>query len=173
MVDAAADEEDDLAAGSGGHGLDDGGDGVPEVQRVLAGGVWWTVVQAGRREGCGYGIGQGRRRGGQGGGGADELAVQGEERDGVLRVERGVEERGEGRREVVEEALLVAAGVDEDGEADGVVAFHAHLRGLEGRAAVEADVELLAGDGRDWGVVGGERESGDLDEVGVDVEDVR
>ena len=104
--------------------------------------------------------------------GTDESAVEGVDGDAILRVQVGGDEGCEGFAETVEENVLVAAGVEQDGEVDGVFAFAVHAGGVEGRAAVEGDVEVFERDRWELLEVGGDDERGDLDEIGVDVEGV-
>ena len=81
-------------------------------------------------------------------------------------------ETGESGREVSHDRGVGIAGVDQDGKADGVVAFEAHLGGVEGGAGVEADIELCERNRREWLAGLAEDKRGYLDEVGVDVKDV-
>ena len=172
FVGTIGDDEKDTAAGHIGQRAGDGNHGVPQAQALHAVGVafgsvkvWGgeRVIDAGAKE---------ERAGRKVIGGADQGAVQGVDGDVVLWMEQAGRETGEREREVLHDGVVAVAGVDEDGEADGVVAFKAHLGGVEGGAGVEADVELCKGNGRERFASLAKNECGDLDEIGVDMKDV-
>jgi putative CocE/NonD family hydrolase len=173
LVEAGGDDEESAAAGDGLEPADGQSGCVPEAEAGRAGGL--RTIDAMERGGvedaddalmeCGLlwieGVGE-----------ADDGAVDGEELDGVARGEEVRGEGGEGGVERVEDLLLVSGGVEDDGEGERVVAFDAHLGGVEGGAGVDAEDELVGGDVGQRGEGGTDDEGGDLDEVGVDVEDV-
>jgi len=104
--------------------------------------------------------------------GANESAVKGVDRNVVVGAE-GL--GGESENRVGESGLQVVgvtAGVEEDGEIDGVVALEPHMRWVKVWSGIETDVEFIGGDGWEWLEKGAEDQSGDLNEVGVDVQGV-
>jgi len=171
FIPAIGDDEQDAAARHVGKGASNSDHGVPEAQAIRAAGVvgavevWGgkCVVDAGTKKRC---------AGWKVVGGADQGAVQSVEGNVVLRVEKTGRETGESDREVPHDGVMAVAGVDQDGEADRIIAFEAHLSGVEWRASVKTDVELCEGYGWERLMSLTEDERGDLDEVGVDVQRV-
>jgi len=101
---------------------------------------------------------------------ADKSAVESVDGDVVDQVKRLRNERRETFSEILEQLILVAAGIQQDGETDGVVSGNLHPGGTKDGAGIEADLKLVERDKRDRFSVCRKDQRGDLDEVRVNVE---
>ncbi len=82
--------------------------------------------------------------------GANEGAVNGVDGNVIVGTERL---GGEGEDRIAEgglEWIGVAAGVEEDGEIDGVVGLEPRMGRVKARSGIETDLELIGGDGWEW-----------------------
>lgn len=167
---SAGDDEQGTTPGELAECVCDGDDGVPETEGVSAGRLAFGPVEVWRRQGGGDSGAEQRGVGRNVVGCADKRAVDRVDGDVVSQVKRFGDERGEAFGEVLEQFVLIAAGVEQDGEADGVVSGNLHLGGMKSGARVEADLKLVQRDKRDGLSVRGEDQGWDLDEIRIDVE---
>ena len=130
-VDAVGDDEEDAAAGVVREVKGDADNSIPEVKLMGAGRFVLCSVKGGGGEHGGDGGVKIDRAGWNVLEGTDEGAVEGVEGDVILSVQVGGGEGREGFAETLEEDVLVAAGVEQDGGVDGVVALAVHPGGVE------------------------------------------
>ena len=103
---------------------------------------------------------------------ANQDAVHGIDGDAILSVEGTRRKRSQRCREVLQNSIGINVGVEKDGKIDRIVALEAHLSGMKDRTGIQADIKFLQGNGWKRFSVRIEDERRDLDESGIDVQDI-